>query len=489
MEFKSKLNTSELYYYIKMENINNKLKAFDILVVRSQIEFVRKLTIYLSKTYQITLCTNTNYANNLYQPNSAYDSINIIKASQLKQQLINQETKSNLFIFDEFFLRNKDTDLCLSLAMNMSIKPKIILLSPFLTDGLKELCNSLMKKYTLEIMHFIQEDCNNDKNNSMIYESANFNSYNDSNLYYQAAICASKSTQTLMIVVPNKDRSEFVFNLLKKMKFTNIIYINEESKNLKFNKNEQNIIFVVTSDVQHLFYEQHKDIIELVIDTMIRSSQYKSVDESLNSNLDFTSKDNCVKCAKYICMLSSSQYGSLHVLVPELATKASYYDIVEMKSHNIDTNQIYQFFDDQRINDTYQYQIGYLEKAGFFTSNDIYKFCIAFPLSIRRASMLYYIRKSKDVNSLLLMSVICTLEYFDSSLFVNRRRIAQHFMGYSMLDTLIHIWVHIYRNLNPFNKEQLQAFCTEYMIDYYKLRKIINLLKQCIMSSYQVKYC
>ncbi len=495
----------------------------NIAVLVGDSEILYDLPHYLiQEKINPIICVNTTYAYNFYKKKS----LNVHKANDLKKQCIAEiaenrneiktasitcnsaitnlhfagQSKKTYYIFDEFFMREKDMDLAFALKLYQEPEARFILTSSIYTEDLKQLVLNLSIKYKIEVFN-VNENIQNTQFDHKLEKITTYPDFHDPHLYDQIANktiqqIKEKSNQKIMVVVPNDSKIILIHDLIRKKLSVelgelmyHIILINVNSIDNSFDSNNSNnsknsCVYIVNASVQFHFYNQHQ--IDIVIDSMVRYSPFKSIDESINEQYYWSPQELTLSHAKNYIMITDHK----EKLIPQLINRASYYDILDLLEHKIPAEDIYEVFGDERIRKSYKYQHNYLSKSNFLDDQfELYHFCSQFPLSIRKASILYYIRELDTTYSLLLLSIICSLEYYSSRFFIeNKNKTINKYTGYSILDTLTNVWIDIYNSINPFNKEQLKKYCLHNDLSYSEINPIIDLIQISVKISAKVHY-
>ena len=496
--------TNDFSSYKKIDQVLKSISSHEITIISTDPHLKSQLVTSLPKQY-----THIKY-------------VTLSTASDLKKNLFDQ--KLQLIVIEDWHLRTADIDVCFCLWTGAKLRPKLVIITDYVNPQLEEIVKvtpSVSNMFQTTVP-FVLSPISDFKCNIQFVPDISVPDLTDNNIYYQAANrvhqLASETGASVALILPNRDKVDFALNILRKIKMNGVTFVTDFMQKPQVTRSQQ--IYLLTSTDANKVLLEHQSDIKIVVDTMVRENKSKFIDESFNTKFTFISKDmakhrsNLVNT--YICIFSEHTYSQLDQHdTPELIYCESYYDIVRFcrryVSKEFDPNIVFKTYiseqfvgclKDDRITQSISKQYESLQKLGFIATTQtsvaclrlapthLFKFCHSIPLSLRRAAVLFNIKILKDPNTLLILSVLCTLEVCGSSFY--DKSLDDKFTGYSMLDTIVNIWIELYLTINPFNKDELKEFCRIYNLDYYQLKQTVNLLKECLVacaeSDFMIEY-
>ena len=212
---------------------------------------------------------------------------------------------------------------------------------------------------------------------------------------------------------------------------------------------------------------------------MITTYPNELINEIFKSEFRFITQNE----SKYRKNHAKNKYIQLtNTFTEKLTTcQTSYRDILKMLYKNIDINTIKLILDDNLFLD----QIDTLRSLTFIVNDKpniiLCSFYLSGSLSIRKSLALFFLKKN-NINikiKLFVLAILCTLECKIENIFKPTMQFHRMYSGYSSLDTIINIWVKIFKTINPFNLKTLKNFCNDYNLEYYHFKSIIHLIEIC----------
>lgn len=257
--------------------------------------------------------------------------------------------------------------------------------------------------------------------------------------------------------------------------------------------------------------------VSLVIDTLTHKIATSGIDESIQLKLEWISKSSSMQrkgrtgrtcCGTYIVLQSEEFYTSLlENIVPELTRNSISYNILNLMNCGLDPKIILAPIINEQYVQTYIKLLDYLEFIEKITFNfrsyyDVTSkgmFCSHFPLDIRKSAIVYHICESRDPDLFMYLCIICTVSCFGSGIFYFPKRkqdqsylehgfqneeilndIREKYEGYSDIDTIINVWVHMLQNINIFYLTDVKKYCQINHLNFKRIKDSILLLKKCI---------
>ncbi|XWV24650.1 putative ATP-dependent helicase [Tupanvirus deep ocean] len=553
----------KLVIYPKLTEITNAIKNSMITIIRSDTGSGKTIGVpnYLSTDpyflnnifcsvptvaatlsahkYQSQICSSCeNYVGYACEGNTNYDhntKIVYCTAGHLLNKLV--RTVSNVLygnygrynpwfcsvlILDEFHIRSKESDICLCLWIacykawkeNLSLPkpPKLVIMSATLDDSIINLLPTApsILSYTIQT-HPIKV---------VFDEESNKYNIDSDERYVRAANLALKYHNdnyngVYLIFVPGKQEIDIVISVLDRHlgKNADLLAAHSDLSVEELMRIHQpptvgkRKIVIATNIAECSVTIEH---VSLVIDTLTHREATSSLDESICLDLHWISKSNSKQrkgrtgrtCEGiYVVLQNETKFSDLtENITPEIDRISVSYDILKLMKFKLDPKIILApVISEWQIN----IYLDLLKKLGFITHNngvtDMGDFCSEFPLSIRKAAMLYHLRNMNDPNVFLHLAIICTLNCYGAGIYIWPKKIAgedivsysmrcddamekleDKYAGYSDVDTLFNIWIDICSKMNPFYITGLRIYCKENHLNFKRFKEIATLLKQCI---------
>ncbi|XWV25887.1 putative ATP-dependent helicase [Tupanvirus soda lake] len=428
----------------------------------------------------------------------------------------------SVLVLDEFHIRSKESDICLCLWIacykawkeNSSLPkpPKLVIMSATLDDSIISLLPTApsILSYTVQT-HPIKV---------VFDEESNKYNLDSDDRYVRAANLAFKYHNddfngVYLIFVPGKQEIDIVISALEKHFGKNVDLLPahgdlsvEELMKIHQPPTVGKRKIVIATNIAECSVTIEN--VSLVIDTLTHREASSGLDESMCLDLHWISKANSRQrkgrtgrtCEGiYVILQNEQKYSDLvENVTPEIDRISVSYDILKLMKFKLDPKIILApVISEWQIN----IYLDLLKKLGFITHNnnvtDMGDFCSEFPLSIRKAAIIYHLRNMNDPNVFLHLAVICTLNCYGAGIFLWPKKIPNEdivsysmrcddamekledkYAGYSDVDTLFNIWIDICSKINPFYITDLRIYCKENHLNFKRFKEIATLLKQCI---------
>ncbi|BCS83391.1 putative ATP-dependent helicase [Cotonvirus japonicus] len=228
-----------------------------------------------------------------------------------------------------------------------------------------------------------------------------------------------------------------------------------------------------------------------------------------NNNLEWISENTCFLRKNTLSKLFETVYvvtiseNDYHNLPTNYKLSIDTDDIINMIRYDFNPSILNAIIDCESLTTKLSFlsNLGIINNKNQLTSMG--KFCLKFPLDLRRSTMLYYLSKSNANDMMLYLLVVCTIETYGCGIFSWPKKLAsedqleynmkideiiadfeEKFAGYSDLDTIVNIWLKICRTYsNPLNLFDIRKFCDNNNLIFSKIKTIISLTKDCLTIS------
>ncbi|CAH6421628.1 ATP-dependent helicase [uncultured virus] len=150
----------------------------------------------------------------------------------------------------------------------------------------------------------------------------------------------------------------------------------------------------------------------------------------------------------------------------------------------------------------YLHTLGLTDTDGMITSMGA--FALEFPLSIRKAIMLYYLRQSSDPDMFLFLAVLCTLECYGIGITAMPKQGSNEdtitytmhceeqtevfeakYGGYSDIDTIFNVWIDICAHIDPLHIAEIRAYSESNGLHLRRMLEITNLIRSCLIIDHK----
>lgn len=247
--------------------------------------------------------------------------------------------------------------------------------------------------------------------------------------------------------------------------------------------------------------------ITIVIDSLTNHMQNITWDGGSKFEIGFISRDislarSMYASSRYIVLASSKSYELMcHSFPTELNRLCMYKDIINLMNMNINPNDFYKcFVDNDKICTTIDRLtlVGCID-MGKMQPTPMANFISAFPVGLRRSTMIYYLYKWADTNIYLHLLVISTIEFYSKNIMYlpkfkdrhnfqsylvsnnsNIKNFCTKYEGYTDIDTIYKIWLDILSCVDIFNTKLLNKYCKRNMLNISVIMESQKLFIKCL---------